>query len=332
MIRSSLAIVAMLCAFASSSALAADQIRIGVLKVTSIGPVFIAQEKGYFAKENLAADLVFVEQPGNLAQGVVTGDLDVGLVALTAAFFNLSAHGALRIVAGNTDESPGFQASATIVSNRAYAAGLKALKDLGGHSFAVPGPGGPPQYALAVLAAKYGFHYQSVKMLPVGTLPNVVTAIVGGSADSTIMPAIYLKPALQRNDAQNLGWISDDLRMQIQVAAVAGKTAEEKPDFVRRFLNAYRAGARDYHDAFIGPGETRQDGPTAPETYAILAKYLGQPIDILKLGVAHLDAAGRLDVGDVLHQIDWYKSQGMVKPEVDGNVIIDSRFVVPLPR
>ena len=332
MIRSSIAAVAALCAFASSSALAADQIRIGVLKVTSIGPIFIAQEKGYFAKEGLAADIVFVDQPSNLTEGIVTGDLDVGLVALTAAFFNLSAHGALRIIAGNTDESPGFQASATIVSNRAYAAGLKSLKDLGGHSFAVPGPGGPPNYALAVLAAKYGFDYQSLKMVQVGTLPNVVSAIVGGGADSTIMPAIYFKPALQHDDAKNLGWISDELRMQIQVAAVAGKTAQERPDFVRRFLNAYRAGARDYRDAFMGPGETRRDGPTAPETYAILAKYLGQPIDILKLGVAHLDAGGRLDVADVLRQIAWYKGQGMVKPEVDGNAIIDARFVVPLPR
>jgi hypothetical protein len=31
----------------------------------------------------------------------------------------------------------------------------------------------------------------------------------------------------------------------------------------------------------------------------------------------------------VLHQIAWYKSQGMVKGEVDGAAIMDPRYVLP---
>jgi hypothetical protein len=38
-----------------------------------------------------------------------------------------------------------------------------------------------------------------------------------------------------------------------------------------------------------------------------------------------------LDVKDVLHQIDWFKSQSMVKAGVDARSIIDTRYVVPLP-
>jgi hypothetical protein len=33
----------------------------------------------------------------------------------------------------------------------------------------------------------------------------------------------------------------------------------------------------------------------------------------------------------VLHQIAWYKSQGMLKDSVNGNDIIDKRYAVPLP-
>jgi hypothetical protein len=32
-----------------------------------------------------------------------------------------------------------------------------------------------------------------------------------------------------------------------------------------------------------------------------------------------------------MNQIEWYKSQGQVKPEVDGAKIIDKRYVVALP-
>lgn len=36
--------------------------------------------------------------------------------------------------------------------------------------------------------------------------------------------------------------------------------------------------------------------------------------------VAYFDTEARLDVPDVLRQISWYKSQGMVKPEVEHEV------------
>ena len=48
--------------------------------------------------------------------------------------------------------------------------------------------------------------------------------------------------------------------------------------------------------------------------------------------VAYFDTEARLDVPDVLRQISWYKSQGMVKPEVDGASFIDKRYVVPLDK
>ena len=89
---------------------------------------------------------------------------------------------------------------------------------------------------------------------------------------------------------------------------------------------------RDYHDAFTGPGETRHDSATATETIAIIAKYTGSSIEDVTLGVPYYDPDARLDVKDVLHQIAWYKSQGMVKPEVDGDQIIDKRYVIPLPE
>ena len=41
---------------------------------------------------------------------------------------------------------------------------------------------------------------------------------------------------------------------------------------------------------------------------------------------------GRVEAANVMDQIAWYKSQGMVKPEVDGAKIIDMRYAVALPR
>jgi len=307
------------------------KIKIGVLKVSACGPVFIAKEKGYFAKEGLDAELLSFDAPTVVSQGVMAGDLDFGLAAVSAGFFNTAGQGAMRVIAGDGDESPGFRGLVAIVSNQAYDAGVKSLKDLAGHSFAITAAGTIQQYDLAVIAKKYGFDYASLRMVPVGSFPNMISAVVGGSADAAFPGVTPARQALAGAKVHNLAWLGDELSMQIAVAMTSAKTAGEKPELVQRFLAVFRMGLKDYHDAFTGPDERPRDGPNAAEDYAIIAKHTEVPVETMKIGLTHLDAEGRLNVADVMNQIAWYKSQGMVKPDVDGSKIIDKRYVVALP-
>ncbi|HLI21038.1 MAG TPA: hypothetical protein VKV32_07970, partial [Stellaceae bacterium] len=87
----------------------------------------------------------------------------------------------------------------------------------------------------------------------------------------------------------------------------------------------------DYHDAFTSPDGKRADQASAPEILAILAKYTGQAPEVIDQGLGYMDAEARLDAPDVLHQVAWYRAQGMVKDDFDAASIIDKRFVVPLP-
>jgi len=177
----SLVIVAALIGFAvaalSAPASAGEltKIKIGVLKVSACGPVFIAQEKGYFAKQGLSAELVSFDAPTVVSQGVMAGDLDFGLAAVSAGFFNTAGQGAMRVIAGDGEESPGFRGLVAIASNQAYDAGLKSLRDLAGNSFAITAAGTIQQYDLGVIAKKYGFDYASLRMVPVGSFPNMIS-------------------------------------------------------------------------------------------------------------------------------------------------------------
>jgi NitT/TauT family transport system substrate-binding protein len=316
---------------ALSPAAAAETIKVGVLKVSACGPLMIAQEKGYFAEEGLTAELIFSDAPILVPQGVMAGAFDFGLAANSAAFFNTANQGAMRIIAADGDESPGFRGLVVVASNQAYDSGLKSLKDFAGRSFAITAAGTLQQYDLGVLAGKYGFDYGSVKMLPVGSFANMISAVVGGSADSAIPALSVSRQAIAGAKVHNLAWISDEMRMQIAVVMTGAKMADGNPELVQRFLRVYRMGLKDYHDAFTGPDERPLDGPSADATYAILAKYTEVPVETMKLGLVHLDIEGRLNVADVMNQIAWYKAQGMVRPEVDGTKIIDKRYVVALP-
>ncbi len=48
-------------------------------------------------------------------------------------------------------------------------------------------------------------------------------------------------------------------------------------------------------------------------------------------GLPYVDAQARLDVKDILHQVSWYKTRGLVKANIKGEPIIDRRYVEPLP-
>ncbi len=99
---------------------------------------------------------------------------------------------------------------------------------------------------------------------------------------------------------------------------------------MRRFLLALRKAQRDYHDAFTGPGEIRQDQPTAPALLAIMSKYIEQSPDRLRKEVGYVDRDGQLDIRDIYRQIAWFKAQNLVKADVDADTILDKRFIIPL--
>jgi NitT/TauT family transport system substrate-binding protein len=318
-------------ALLSQRASAADRVKFGVFKVVGTSSVFIAQEKGYFAAEGLDVELVPFTAQEPLVLGIASGDLDFGATAFGGAFYNLAGQGVLRIVGTFIHEAPGFQANTIIASNRAYDAGLKAAKDLARHSAAVPEIGNPAQYALSLVAEKYGIDANSIRLSPMGSNPNVVSAVVGGQADFGVVPISFARPSLQKGDAKLIAYIGDEMPWQLGGVLTSTKIANDRPDQVQRFLRAYRKGVEYYYDAFIAPDGSRRDGPTADEVIAIATKYTGLPPEQVKIGIAYYYRAARLDVKDVLRQIAWYKAHGMVKGDFDPKSIIDARYVVALP-
>lgn len=315
----------------SATGASVDAIKIASTRSTSNAPFLIAQAKGYFAAEGLAAELVFLDSAGPITAAVVSGDVDFGATGLSGAFYNLAGQGALRIIAGHIYDFPGFRGQAVVASNRAWAAGLRSFRDLPGHSIAVTQFGTPLHYSVGLLAEKYAFDLKSVRILPLQSFPNAAAAAIGGSADAAVVSVIYVLPALQHHDVALLGYIGDETPTQVGAVFTATRTANERPDTVARFLRAFRRATRDYHDAFTGPDERASLGPTAPEIVAILAKASGQTADQVKESLAYVDPEGRIDVDDILRQVAWYKSQGMVRPDVDAQAIMDRRYVVPLP-
>ncbi|HXQ52630.1 MAG TPA: ABC transporter substrate-binding protein [Stellaceae bacterium] len=323
---------AALAALMGTGAALAEPIKIGVVGVNAFAPVYVAQERGYFAAEGVPAELVYFDAAAPVAVATVAGAIDFGVAAVTAAFYNLAGQGELKLVAAAAHEAPGFQIQAFLASRHAWDAGLKSLKDLGGHSFGVTTKGAPPVYVVgAILAEKYGFDFKTIEVLSLQSIPNINTALTGGKADfTTVSMTPGMQALIDRGDIKRLAWVGDEAPWQFGIVFAGAKTAAERHDTVDRFLRAYRKGARDYHDATTGADGKRKDGPAAEAMIAILAKYTKQSVEEVKYGIPYLDADARLDVKDIMRQVAFYKAQGLVKGEADAAAMIDQRSVIPL--
>src|ERR1700747_2493084 len=139
---------------ASSIARADDALKakIGVLRLSSSAPVFIAQDKGYFREAGLDVELKFFDAAQPIAVAAVSGDIDFGVTSLTAGLYNLAGKGTLKVIGGMSHEKAGFPLIGYFASNSAWAAGLKTPKDLAGKRIAVTQVGSSFHYSLGLLA------------------------------------------------------------------------------------------------------------------------------------------------------------------------------------
>jgi NitT/TauT family transport system substrate-binding protein len=309
----------------------AEEIRIGTIKVAGAGAMFLAEARGYFAAEGLTPKFMYFESAQPIAVANVSGDIDYGATPPGGGFFALAGQGALKIIGGYIMDWPSFQANGAVVSFAAYEKGFHSFQDMGGKTVSTTQIGGAPHYAWALLAEHFGVDLKTVHVVALQSNPNQLTAVIGGQVDAAMMPSTVFTGALQEGKVKLLGFAGDIVPWQLGAVFTSTKIADGHQDQVRRFLRAYVRGVQDYHDAFTNKDERREDQPTAPAVLDFIGKYIGQTPDQVRRAVPYVDRQARVDVGDVLHQIAWFQSQGMLKDNVDGNAILDKRYVVPMP-
>jgi NitT/TauT family transport system substrate-binding protein len=316
----------------SGQVAAAEHIKVGALKATNVGAVYIALDKGWFAAEGLDVETVPFDSAQPIAVAAAGGAVDFGASATTGGFFSLAGQGTLKIISGLYEEAPHFHNFAILASLHAFDGGLKTYRDLAGHSVAVSQIGSPVHYALALIAEKNHIDLATLRILPLQSIPNMVSATIGNQTDAVVLTATAVTPLLDSGKAKLLGWVGDEAPWQPGVIFTTPAMLSGHAATVEAFLRALKRGARVYHDAYVGPDGQRQNGPTAAEVTAILVKYTGLSPDAVEASLAYIDPEERLDVADIVHQVEWFKSQKMLKSDVDGSKIMDPHYVVKLPE
>ena len=304
--------------------------KLGVLRLSSSAPVFIAQDKGYFRDAGLEVELKFFDAAQPVAVAVVSGDIDFGITSLTAGLYNLAGKGTLKVIGGMSHEKAGFPLIGYFATEKAYAAGLKTPRDLAGKRIAMTQVGSSFHYSLGLLADKYGFKLAEMKLLPMQSLSNVAAALKGETVDAALLPISAARKLLDDGGIKQLGWVGDETPWQVGAAFASPKTLEKK-ELVTKLLTALERAEREYHDVIltaVKEGEAPINNETRP-LLEIIGKYTNLPLEQVVGNCAYIDPDGRLDVKDVANQIEWLQGQGFVDKGVRLDAIIARDFVKP---
>ncbi|MFL5286066.1 MAG: ABC transporter substrate-binding protein [Rhodopila sp.] len=311
---------------------AAEPLQLGLLHTLSPAPFYIAQERGYFRDQGIDLAFRFFDAAQPIAAAAVSGDIDVGVTALTGGFFNLAEKGTLVVIGGGLHEERGYEGSAVLVSNAAFDAGLTDIGKLGGHSVAITQYGSSFHYMVGRIAEAHGFDIKSATLRPVQQVSNMLAAVTSGQVDATIAIASMAKPLDAAHQAHIIAWVGDIVPYQITAIFTTPAMIAKQPDLLKRFAAAYKRGVADYREAFLRldkDGKPIVDAKTdavipLPEKYV----FTGDPAAREKIlaDVGYYDPDAALDVNDVLVQIAWFRQQGLVKGDSDASGMIDTQF------
>ena len=115
-------------ALPAPAARAADKVSVSALTFVSSAPLFIAQDRGHFAKEGLEVEIKFFAAAQPVAVAVTSGDVDFGTTGLTAGLGRSSSNFCGAVSGGRrSSESASTAARSGAVSNSAENTGFAGL-------------------------------------------------------------------------------------------------------------------------------------------------------------------------------------------------------------
>jgi NitT/TauT family transport system substrate-binding protein len=309
---------------------AAEKITVAALPFVSSAPLFIAQDRGYYADEGLEVELRFFRAAQPVAVAIASGDADFGVTAFTGGFFNLAGKGALKVIGAQSREEPGFDFSGYLVSNQAFEEGFTTPEDFPGHTLGMTTAGSSFHYMIGQLIDDQGWPDDAVTLRPLQTVPNMIGALKSGQVDAIILPAHIVKPLEAAGAGHIVGWVHERTPYALGGLFTSTRNVEERPELVEKFVRAYQRAAADYHAAMNQVDDKgRVFGKDADAIIEILMNYVGPDPTPEKIrnGAPYIDPKGRLDIGNVYEQVAWYQDRGLVDADVDPATLIDQRFI-----
>jgi NitT/TauT family transport system substrate-binding protein len=228
-------------------------LRVGVLPIADVAPLYLGDRKGFFEQEQLTIQPQVMQGGAEVTAAVVSGDADLGFAATEPLIVAKSKGIPVEIV------SQGNQAAATeeqawdglMVKDPA----IRQLRDLEGKTVAVNALRSMPELCARSVLAREGVDVSTIDFVEV-PFPEMTSALETGRVDATTSVEPFVSEA-KSGGARSLGSYLTGLEPKLTVGTYFGATPyiDANEDVVERFA---RAMNRSLAYAQAHPDEARQ--------------------------------------------------------------------------
>ena len=299
------------------------KVSLGMLRLTSSAPLFIAMDKGFFAEEGIEIEPQWFDAAHPIAVSTASSKVDVGATGITASLYNMAANGQkLGIVADKGREQKGYSSSALLVTTDNYNAGVKSLKDLKGKRIGITQKGSTFHYMLGRMLETQCMSLNDVEIVPLSKLSAVMAALESKQIDGCILNEPNITKVQKAGYGKLVVQVGDVIPYQTSAIFYSPDFMKNK-DAAVRFMRAYNKACNYYYEAAV----EKKDAKKLEEVVNIVAKYVKAPAEDIKAGLPYIDKDGKLLVSDIATQIKWYTDNKMISGTLDAKDVANTSFL-----
>jgi NitT/TauT family transport system substrate-binding protein len=288
------------------------------------GPVYIAEEMGFFAEQGIAIEYVQFPSASEVIPSVTKGAVDAAAVGINPATLNaLASNFGIKLVADTGTQFPGFPLNILVVTNE-MAGTIKGPADLKGHKIALtpPGMGTASGFLLSKYLAQAHLTPDDVDIVPLG-FPDQVAALTNRSVDAALMAEPFATQVVKQNIGKVLTG-TDTVLPGYQVTGLlyTDKFMSSERDVATGFMIAFLKGVRVYMDAFGGNAVNRD------QVIQIMTKRtdLKDPQLWSEMTPTGSSPDGVVDLPSIQASQQYFLGLGLVQNAPDPATFVDTTF------
>lgn len=291
-------------------------------------PLIIANERGWFAEEGLDVRIVHFHANRTMVMSLVEGDVDIGLIKLTADAFATAASRNLRVIAGVERLDADRPRYAWLLSADLTDGGPggQAFDTLSGRPDAVFGLSEPGSAARYLLHRRLAAGTPPPDYLTAGSDVALAAALSEGTIDAALLPANLAADLEATGAGVVAGWAgASEGQVSLSVLMASAVQARLRPDVMHRFMRAYVRGVRAYH-AMVLDIEPEAEGMVGAERTAMLqviAAGARRPASEVAAALPYIAADGWLDAASLAEQLAWWQEQGECQQDIAVQALVD---------
>jgi NitT/TauT family transport system substrate-binding protein len=277
-------------------------LKVGILPITNVAPLYLGEKKGFFREEKLHVEPQVSEGGAATIPAVMSGDQQLAYSTTVSLVTAASKGLPVRMVAqaARGAKTPKTSFAGVMVKGGGR---IRSADQLAGKTIAVNGLNNVNQVTTNASLEKRGVDFKSIKYIEVG-LPEMAAALDSGKVDAAaaVEPFVTLgEKAGQKSLFDN--YLEAGAGLAIGQYFTSEKYAQENKDVVDRFTRAIDK-SMDY--ARTHPEEARKIVPTYTEIKPAVAQEMKLPT--WTKGVTR---------DDVETAIDQTKASGFIEKEPD---------------